>query len=60
MHDSVISLVNKAMLWHEENIAPFLDDKDHEEWYVKYYMHFSEQAATDYTWTPQKYDELDI
>ena len=60
MKDSVIELVNKAMLWHVENISPFLDDKDHEKWYSKYHLHYSEQASKDFNWTPQKYDEMDI
>jgi hypothetical protein len=40
-YDNVIPLVKKAMLEHEEDLGPFLDDKDYEQWFVKYYLHFS-------------------
>jgi hypothetical protein len=40
-YDKVIPLVKKAMLEHEEDLGPFLDDKDYEQWFVKYYLHFS-------------------
>jgi hypothetical protein len=38
--NSVIPLVKQAMLDHEKD-TPFLDDKDYEQWFVKYYLHFS-------------------
>jgi len=40
-HNSVIPLVKQAMLDHEEDNGPFLDDEDYEQWFVKYYLHFS-------------------
>ena len=42
MHQSnIISLVKQAMADYEEENGPFLDDKDYEQWFVKYYLHFS-------------------
>lgn len=42
MHQSkVIPLVKQAMIDHEVEVGPFLDDKDYEQWFVKYYLHFS-------------------
>jgi hypothetical protein len=42
MHQSkVIPLVKQAMIDHENDNGPFLDDKDYEQWFVKYYLHFS-------------------
>jgi hypothetical protein len=39
MHqNNIITLVKQAMLDHEQDIGPFLDDKDYEQWFVKYYM----------------------
>ena len=39
--NSVIPLVKQAMLDHIVEVGPFLDDKDYEQWFVKYYLHFS-------------------
>jgi hypothetical protein len=39
--NNVIPLVKQAMLDHEQEVGPFLDDKDYEQWFVKYYLHFS-------------------
>jgi hypothetical protein len=45
-YDNVIPLVKKAMLEHEEDLGPFLDDKDYEQWFVKYYLHFSKIVSS--------------
>jgi len=39
--NSVIPLVKQAMIDHEKDIGPFADDKEYEQWFVKYYLHFS-------------------
>ena len=72
-YDNVMPLVKKAMIEHEEDLGPFLDDKDYEQWFVKYYLHFSKIVSNHPTsainkrsrrfpsvWAPEKYDELDI
>jgi hypothetical protein len=39
--NSVIPLVKQAMLDHIEEHGEFLDNKDYEQWFVKYYLHYS-------------------
>ena len=38
---NVIPLVKQAMLDHIEEHGEFLDNKDYEQWFVKYYLHYS-------------------
>ena len=53
-YDKVIPLVKKAMLEHEEDLGPFLDDKDYEQWFVKYYLHFSKIVSNHPTSSKNK------
>ena len=53
MHQSnIIALVKQAMADHEEENDPFLDDKDYEHWFVKYYMYYMDKSNLTAT-TPQ-------
>jgi hypothetical protein len=38
---NVIPLVKQAMLDHIEEHGEFADNKEYEQWFVKYYLHFS-------------------
>jgi hypothetical protein len=49
---NIISLVKQAMLDHVDDNGPFLDDKDYEQWFVKYYMYYMDQSNLTAT-TPQ-------
>jgi len=40
------------MLDHVDDNGPFLDDKDYEQWFVKYYMYYMDQSNLTAT-TPQ-------
>jgi hypothetical protein len=51
---NIVALVKKAMLDHEQDIGPFLDDKDYEQWFVKYYMYYMDQSNLTAT-TPQNH-----
>jgi hypothetical protein len=45
MHQSkVITLVKQAMLDHEKDHGK-LPDKEYEQWFVKYYLHFSSMVS---------------
>ena len=55
MHqNNIITLVKQAMVDHEQDIGPFLDDKDYEHWFVKYYMYYMDQSNISST-TPQNH-----
>lgn len=55
MHQSkVIPLVKKALADHEIDNGPFLDDKDYEQWFVKYYLHFSSVISNHPTSTKKR------
>jgi hypothetical protein len=41
---NIIPLVKQAMLDHVDDNGPFLDDKDYEQWFVKYYMYYMDQG----------------
>ena len=49
-NNSVIPLVKQAMLEHGE----FIDDKDYEQWFVKYYLHFSTMVSNHPTSSKKK------
>jgi hypothetical protein len=49
-HNNVIDLVKQALAEHGE----FLDDKDREQWFVKYYLHFSSMVSNHPTSTKKK------
>ena len=49
---NIISLVKQAMLDHVDDNGPFLDDKDYEQWFVKYYMYYMDSSNLTST-TPQ-------
>lgn len=61
--NSVIPLVKQAMLDHVEEHGDFVDDKDYEQWFVKYYLHFSQMISNHptsskkkrnaFTWAPE-------
>ena len=42
---NIITLVKQAMVDHEEENGPFLDDKDYEQWFVKYYMYYMDNTG---------------
>ena len=50
----VIPLVKKAMIDHVEDHGEFLDDKDYEQWFVKYYLHFSNMVSNHPTSSKKK------
>lgn len=52
--NSVIPLVKKAMIDHVQEHGEFLDDKDYEQWFVKYYLHFSTIASNHPTSSKKK------
>jgi len=55
MHQSnIIALVKQAMVDHEQDIGPFLDDKDYEQWFVKYYMYYMDNSNISSA-TPQNH-----
>lgn len=49
-HNNVIDLVKQALTEHGE----FLDDKEREQWFVKYYLHFSAMQSNHPTSTKKK------
>jgi hypothetical protein len=51
---NIITLVKQAMVDHEQDIGPFLDDKDYEQWFVKYYMYYMDKSNLTAT-TPQNH-----
>ena len=42
------------MVDHEEENGPFLDDKDYEQWFVKYYMYYMDNTGLSSP-TPQNH-----
>ena len=42
--NNIIALVKQAMLDHIEDNGDFLDDKDYEQWFVKYYMYYMDES----------------
>ena len=50
--NSIIPLVKQAMLDHVQDHGDFLDDKDYEQWFVKYYMYYMDETNLTAT-TPQ-------
>lgn len=63
MHQSkVITLVKQALADHIQEHGQFADDKEYEQWFVKYYMHYSDVIANHpskrskgsrSTWSPE-------
>jgi hypothetical protein len=53
-NNSIIPLVKQAMLDHIEDHGEFLDDKDYEQWFVKYYLHFSTMVSNHPTSSKKK------
>ena len=51
---NVIPLVKKAMIDHVEEHGEFLDNKDYEQWFVKYYLHFSDMISNHPTSSKKK------
>jgi hypothetical protein len=51
---SVIPLVKQAMLDHIEEHGEFLDNKDYEQWFVKYYLHYSSMISNHPTSSKKK------
>ena len=52
MHKSnIISLVKNALIDHQEKHGT-LDDKEYEQWFVKYYMYYMDESNLTAT-TPQ-------
>ncbi len=55
MHQSkVINLVKQAMLDHIEEHGEFADNKEYEQWFVKYYLHFSSMISNHPTSAKKK------
>ena len=55
MHQSkVINLVKKAMTEHIEEHGEFADNKEYEQWFVKYYLHFSSMISNHPTSSKKK------
>ena len=40
-HNNIIALVKQALADHKQDHGEFADDKEYEQWFVKYYLHFS-------------------
>jgi hypothetical protein len=51
---NVIPLVKQAMLDHIEEHGEFLDNKDYEQWFVKYYLHYSNMISNHPTSSKKK------
>jgi hypothetical protein len=41
---NIIPLVKKALADHKKEHGDFLDDKDYEHWFVKYYVHYMDSV----------------
>lgn len=54
MHNNLIELVKQALTDHKQEHGEFLDDKDYEQWFVKYYLHFSSMASNHPTSSKKK------
>jgi hypothetical protein len=52
--NNIIALVKQAMLDHVEYNGDFLDDKDYEQWFVKYYMYYMDESNLTSS-TPQNH-----
>ena len=52
--NNVIPLVKKALADHVEDHGDFIDDKDYEQWFVKYYLHFSNMISNHPTSAKKK------
>jgi hypothetical protein len=52
--NNIIALVKQAMLDHVEDNGDFLDDKDYEQWFVKYYMYYMDESNLTSS-TPQNH-----
>jgi hypothetical protein len=52
--NNVIPLVKKALADHVEDHGDFIDDKDYEQWFVKYYLHFSNMISNHPTSSKKK------
>lgn len=44
-HSKTIALVKEAMIEHVQEHGEFVDDKDYEQWFVKYYLHYSSMLS---------------
>ena len=42
------------MIDHEKDVGPFADDKEYEQWFVKYYLHFSTMISNHPTSAKKK------
>ena len=55
MHtSSVIPLVKQAMIDHVEEHGEFADNKEYEQWFVKYYLHYSAMISNHTTSSKKK------
>ena len=55
MHQSkVITLVKQAMADHIEEHGEFADNKEYEQWFVKYYLHYSSMISNHPTSSKKK------
>lgn len=54
---SVIPLVKQAMLDHIEEHGEFADNKDYEQWFVKYYLHYSSMISNHPTSSKKKHSK---
>jgi hypothetical protein len=53
-HSNTIALVKEAMIEHVQVHGEFIDDKDYEQWFVKYYLHFSQIQSNHPTSSKKK------
>lgn len=51
---NVIPLVKQAMLDHIEEHGEFADNKEYEQWFVKYYLHYSSMISNHPTSSKKK------
>ena len=51
---SVIPLVKQAMIDHVEEHGEFADNKEYEQWFVKYYLHYSAMISNHPTSSKKK------
>jgi hypothetical protein len=53
-HNNIIALVKQALADHKQEHGEFLDDKEYEEWFVKYYLHYSAMMSNHPTSSKKK------
>lgn len=50
--NNIISLVKNALADHQEKHGKFIDDKDYEQWFVKYYVYYMDETNLLKSTTP--------